>query len=77
MGEFVYYRFEEDKNKIMKVLFKDENTYMILGYYPFTDPKDDIEKTTVLSGKNVLKVVKTEAAYIGHVGDQIVIKKMS
>lgn len=59
LDEFIYYRFGEDKSKIMKVLFRDENSYMIAGYYPFTEPKDDIEKTSALSSKNVFKVVKT------------------
>ncbi len=61
----------------MKVLFKDEDNYMINSYYPFTDPTDDMQKTSELFAKNLLKVVKTETAYIGHFDDQIVVKKMS
>jgi len=61
----------------MKILFKDDENYMIHSYYPFTDPKDDMEKTSDLYSKSLLKVIKTEAAYIGHFDDQIVVKKMA
>jgi|JI61114BRNA_FD_contig_31_5259417_length_574_multi_3_in_0_out_0_1 hypothetical protein len=61
----------------MKVLFKDEEKYMLMGYYPFTDPLDDICNVSEMPAKNLLKVVKTEAAYIGHNGDEIVLKKMT
>lgn len=60
----------------MKVLYKDENIYMNMGYYPFTDPLDAIENTSTISANNMHRVLKTEAAYIGHVGDELVIKKM-
>lgn len=50
---------------------------MVMGYYPFTEPKDDIEKVSTISERNLLKVIKAEAAYIGHVGDEIVVKKMN
>lgn len=61
----------------MKILFKDETKYMVQGYYPFTDPMSEIEDAETLSTKNLRKVIKTEAAYIGHVGDQLVIKKIT
>lgn len=60
----------------MKVLFKDEEKYMVCSYFPFIDPKDDIEKVADMPAKKLEKVIKTEAAYIGHFDDQIVVKKM-
>lgn len=50
---------------------------MVTGYFPFTDPLADIENAENLSTKNLRKVIKTEAAYIGHIGDQLVVKKMA
>jgi hypothetical protein len=60
----------------MKVLFKDEDEYMVNSYYPFTDPRDDIEKCSELVARHLLKVVKVEAVYIGHLENQLVVKKM-
>jgi hypothetical protein len=57
-SEFSYYRFVEDKNKIIKVLFKDEHSYMVNSFYPFTDPLDDMQKTSELFAQNLLKVIK-------------------
>lgn len=48
---------------------------MLCGYYPFTEPRDEMEKG--LSEKGVRKVIKAEAAYIGHQGDMLVVKKLS
>lgn len=50
---------------------------MLCGYYPFTEPMDGIEKASTLGEQGLLKVIKAEAAYIGHFGDNLVIKKMS
>jgi hypothetical protein len=34
---FTYYYLNDDK--VMKVLYKDEVSYLLQGYYPFTDPE--------------------------------------
>jgi hypothetical protein len=54
-------------------LFTDDNTFVDQGEYPFTDPSGKQRLFSEISGKR-LKI--TEAAYIGHVEDNLIIKKM-
>ena len=72
--EFTYYRIEG--GKIIKVLFKDDSNYQLQGSFPFTDPEVSMQTKADLDKLNPKKVIKTEAAYIGHHGDKIVVKKM-
>lgn len=42
----------------MKILYLDEEKYMLIGYYPFTEILNDIGNVSELNSKNLLKVVK-------------------
>lgn len=72
--EFTYYRVDGDR--IIKVLFKDDEHYQLQGEYPFTDPQIKMETTLELNKLNAKRIVKTEAAYIGHYEDKVVFKKL-
>ena len=72
--EFTYYRI--DGGKTIKLLFKDDTNYQLQGSFPFTDPEVSMQTKADLDKLNPKKLIKTEAAYIGHYGDNIVIKKM-
>ncbi len=69
---FTYY--QDNTNKaIYKILFITDDTYVDQGVYPFTQPEGKIKNFNDLNAKR-MKV--TEAAYIGHVNDELIIKKM-
>ena len=43
----------------MKILYLDEEKYILIGYYPFTEISDHIYNVSELHSKNLLKVIKT------------------
>lgn len=67
---FTYYQLPESK---VKILFINDESFIDQGEYPFTDPSGKERKFSEINGKR-LKI--TEAAYIGHVNDDLIIKKM-
>jgi|LakMenEpi03Aug12_release.lakeMendotaPanAssembly.Ray.scaffolds.fasta_scaffold2866184_1 hypothetical protein len=42
----------------MKILYIDEEKYMLIGYYPFTEILNDISNVSELNSKYLFKVVK-------------------
>lgn len=72
--KFSYYKTKE--GKIVKVLYRDNDSYVSLGEYPFLQPDVKVCQARDLSDKNPERLVITEAAYIGHEGDKVFVKKM-
>ncbi len=72
---FSYYRVQQTP-LIFKVLFTDNETYIDQGQFPFTDPTGKLAKFSELTSKNVERLKTAEAAYIGHIGNKLVVKKM-
>jgi hypothetical protein len=60
----------------MKVLYKDIENLVVLGYYPFTDPLTEKMTAKELGNLNPQRLSVVEAAYIGHTENDVVIKKM-
>lgn len=69
---FTYYEDHETKAQY-KILFLSDDTFIDQGVFPFTEPSGNIRKFSELNAKRV-KV--TEAAYIGHINDELIIKKI-
>ena len=65
-----------DGDKIIKVLYKDEENYQLQGSYPFTDPEVKMETKGDLNKIHPKRINKVESAYIGHFEDNIVLKKL-
>ena len=62
----------------MKVLYKNNDSYVNLGLYPFTDPINKIQEVNKdLNPLCPKKLVISEAAYIGHTKAGIIVKKMT
>lgn len=61
----------------MKVLYKNNDSYVNLGEYPFIDPKSAIQEVNKdLTPLCPQKLIISEAAYIGHTKAGIIVKKM-
>lgn len=72
--KFSYYKTKD--GKVMKVLFKDTENLIQLGQYPFTDPQMKVTPLNELNSQNPQRLMVTEAAYIGHRGKEMIVKKM-
>lgn len=57
---------------MFKILFLTDDKYVDQGKYPFTEPEGLVLDFKEFSGK---RMRVTECAYIGHINDQIIIKK--
>jgi len=44
--QFSYYQYPQEPEKIMKVLYKDNDNYLVNGYYPFVEPLSEIHPAT-------------------------------
>jgi hypothetical protein len=60
----------------MKVLYKDIENLLVLGYYPFTDPLTEEMSDKELGNLNPQRLSVVEAAYIGHTENDVIIKKI-
>lgn len=60
----------------MKTLYKDVDNLVVLGYYPFTNPTNQKITAKELGNLNPQRLLTVEAAYIGHMENDIIIKKM-
>ena len=47
-----------DGNKLIKVLFKDDDNYQLQGEYPFTDPQIRMENVAELNKLNAKRMSK-------------------
>ena len=60
----------------MKVLYRDTDTYYHQGNYPFTDPVNKFYPVQELGNLNPERLNIVEAAYIGHIDNKVIFKKM-